>query len=335
MPRIGIPAGATGFVELESGLPFVPWGFNYNMDRDGRLLESYWHTEWATVEADFREMAALGANVVRIHLQTGRIMAAGDTPDRAELAQLSRLLDLAERTGLRLDITGLGCYLKQDVPPWYDALDEDARWAVQERFWEAVAATCATCTAVFCYDLMNEPVVAAGTREDWLAGAFGGQHFVQFINLRQAGRQREEIAVGWTRRLAAAIRRHDEQALVTVGLVDWSLPLPKRLYSGFDPKRIAPEVDFIAVHVYPERGKVDEALETLRGFDVGKPVVIEETFPLKCDRDEMETFLRRSKGIADGWISFYWGKTLEEMTPPETIPDAMMQGWLLRFRKGL
>ena len=30
---------------------------------------------------------------------------------------------------------------------------------MQARFWEAVAATCRNRPAVFCYDLMNEPIV--------------------------------------------------------------------------------------------------------------------------------------------------------------------------------
>ena len=48
-------------------------------------------------------------------------------------------MKLAEATGLYLDITGLGCYHKKDVPEWYDKLDESDRWAAQAKFWEAVA----------------------------------------------------------------------------------------------------------------------------------------------------------------------------------------------------
>ncbi|HID74808.1 MAG TPA: hypothetical protein EYP56_02290, partial [Planctomycetaceae bacterium] len=48
------------FLLEPSGRPFVPWGFNYDHDRRGRLIEDYWHQEWATVEADFEEMKQLG-----------------------------------------------------------------------------------------------------------------------------------------------------------------------------------------------------------------------------------------------------------------------------------
>jgi hypothetical protein len=76
------------------------------------------------------------------------------------------------------------------VPPWYDALSEQERWQAQAVFWEAVAETCAESPAIFCYDLMNEPVVAGGDkqRDDWLGPGFGGKHFVQYITLDRGSR---------------------------------------------------------------------------------------------------------------------------------------------------
>ncbi len=127
------------FVYESSGRRFTPWGFNYDHDERGRLLEDYWETEWPKVEQDFREMKELGANVVRVHLQLGKFMKQADRPDEVNLDRLGRLLALAERLELYLDLTGLGCYHKKDVPAWYDALTESERWAVQGRFWEAIA----------------------------------------------------------------------------------------------------------------------------------------------------------------------------------------------------
>jgi hypothetical protein len=85
-------------------------------------------------------MAQLGANVVRVHLQFGAFMSAPDQPNRAALDQFSRLLRLAEETGLYLDVTGLGTYRPTAVPAWYSALDESARWEAQAQFWSNVAA---------------------------------------------------------------------------------------------------------------------------------------------------------------------------------------------------
>jgi hypothetical protein len=335
MERVKVAPDSRGFVLADSGRTFVPWGFNYDHDGEGRLIEDYWDAEWPAVESDFGEMKALGANVVRVHLQFGAFMESPTTPRAHALSQLARLVGLAEQTGLYLDVTGLGCYHKHDVPPWYTALDEDARWQAHAVFWGAVAEVCRDSPAIFCFDLMNEPVVAGGDarRDDWLGPAFGGKHFVQFINLERAGRDRAEIARQWIERLVAAIRRHDQRRLITVGLVPWSLDRPG-LTSGFAPEAIADQLDFVAVHLYPKRGKLDEALDTLQGFAAaGKPVVIEETFPLECDAEELGRFIERSRGHAAGWIGFYWGRTPDELRPARTMADTLTLDWLELFQR--
>jgi hypothetical protein len=337
MPWICVSKDKHGFVMTETGKSFVPWGFNYDHDENGRLLEDYWDKEWAKVEQDFREMKQLGANMVRVHLQLGKFMSDPKETNEANLNRLDRLVTLAEQIGLYLDITGLACYRKKDVPQWYDNLSEKDRWEVQARFWEAVAGRCAKSPAIFCYDLMNEPVVPGGTRQpgDWLGPSFLGSdsgYFVQFITLEQKERPRPEIARQWCHKLVAAIRKHDQRHLVTVGLVPWSLDRPG-LTSGFVPKEIAPELDFLAVHLYPEKGKLKEATETLAGFAVGKPVVIEEMFPLNSSLAEFEQFLDQSRKMASGWIGFYWGKTPPECRQSNTIQDALMLGWLEVFQK--
>jgi hypothetical protein len=284
-------------------------------------------------------MKDLGANVVRVHLQFGKFMDGPDKPNAKSLDQLGRLVGLAERTGLYLDVTGLGCYRPADVPAWYDALSEADRWSAQAHFWRAVAGRCARSPAIFCYDLMNEPVVPGGKRKpgEWLSGKlFGGLDFVQWIALDQAGRPRAEIARAWVRALTKAIRAEDRRHLITVGLLP-STPQWGH-FSGFVPGEIAPELDFICVHVYPERGKVDEAINTLKGFAVGKPLVIEETFPLTCPASDLEQFLLKSRGIACGWVGHYGGQTIESFEALErskeiTIAQALMLDWLKLFRK--
>ena len=97
--------------------------------------------------------------------------------------------------------------------------------------------------------------------------------------------------------------------------------------------KIADDLDFISVHLYPKAGKVKDALDTLAGFSVGKPVVIEETFPLACSPKELEEFIDGSKKHAAGWIGFYWGKTPDELRRSKTISDALTLGWLELFEK--
>jgi len=336
MPTVRLAPDGRGFVLVGpdgTARPFVPWGLNYDHDERGRLLEDYWVQEWDRVERDFRRMRALGANVVRVHLQVGRFMEAPDRPRGEALDRFGRLLRLAERERLYLDVTGLGCYHKADVPAWYDRLPEADRWAVQARFWEAVAGRGAGSPAVFCYDLMNEPVVPGGEgrRRDWLGPAFAGKHFVQFIALERRGRRRRDIARAWVRRMTAAVRRADPHHLVTVGLVSWSLEGPG-LTSGFVPEAIAGDLDFLCVHLYPERGKVDEALATLRRFAVGRPVVVEEMFPLRCGIEDLARFVEGSRGVAAGWLGFFWGQMPEDLDPPKTVGEALTRAWLVFFR---
>jgi hypothetical protein len=335
LPWVQVADDGKGFVLADSGKRFVPWGFNYDHEGDGQLIEDYWDEKWPTVEAAFHEMKQLGANVVRIHLQFGRFMESPTVPRQHSLRQLARLVKLAERTGLYLDLTGLGCYHKQDVPEWYDKLSEQERWAAQTVFWAAIAKGCAQSPAVFCYDLMNEPVVPGGNkkRDDWLGPGFGDKYFVQFISLDRKGRNRPDVAREWIQTLVRAIRQHDQRHLITVGLVHWSLDRPG-LTSGFVPEQIAADLDFLAVHIYPQTGEVDEAIETLKGFAaVGKPVIIEETFTLKCGADELGQFIDRSQSYATGWIGFYWGKTPDEYRPPKSIAEALTLSWLELFQE--
>lgn len=323
-----------GFVSEASGRRFIPWGFNYDRDYKMRLLEDYWETEWPTVAEDFREMKQLGANVVRVHLQFARFMEAPDRPNEKSLERLGRLVKLAEETGLYLDLTGLACYRKRNVPAWYSSLEEADRWQAQARFWEAVARRCAKSPAIFCYDLMNEPIVPAGTRTpgDWLTGELGGFTYCQFISLDQAGRPRPEIARRWVARLADAIRKHDPKHLITVGLLPNSLEGSAGA-SGFVPGTIAPHLDFICVHLYPKAGRIEEELTLLQGFQAGKPVVIEETFLLHCSSADLRQFLESSREHAAGWIGFYWGQTPAELARSTGMGEAFMAAWLKLFQE--
>jgi hypothetical protein len=157
-------------------------------------------------------------------------------------------------------------------------------------------------------------------------------HFVQFITLDQQGRRRPAIASQWVHRLTTAIREKDRRHLVTVGLVDWSLDR-KGLTSGFVPEEVADDLDFVSVHLYPRKGKVDEALRTLAGFAIGKPVLIEETFPLACSPRELEEFIEASRKHAAGWLGFYWGKPPEALRQSTAIADALTLGWLELFQR--
>lgn len=326
-----VVSNSGGFETSETHVPFYPWGFNYDHDSQGRLLEAYWHDE-ALVQLHLERMAEQGARVIRVHLQVSAFLDSPTQANARSQARLQSFVDQAERLGLRLNLTGLGCYHKGEVPDWYNELSREERWEAQAVFWRAVAGSVKDEPAVFCFDLMNEPVVAGAKREpgSWLGPEFGDKSFVQFISLDPEQQTRPAIAKAWIDHLVKAIREVDSRHLITVGLVPWSLDRPG-LTSGFVPDEVCQSLDFISVHLYPETGKLDEAAQTLVGFQIGKPLVVEEYFPLRCSFDDATQFIVDHRESVAGWISFHWGASHEELLASGKLQDAIVKAWLDRF----
>ncbi|WP_165219389.1 cellulase family glycosylhydrolase [Aquisphaera insulae] len=314
LERIRVSPDGRRFILAESGRAFLPWGFNY-LGKFDHLAEDDWgtHEGWKRIEADFREMKRLGANVVRWHLQFETFVKAVDRVDADQLGRLKRLLVLARETGLYLDLTGLNGFRKDRIPAWYDALVEADRWKCQALFWDAVARTCAGDSTVFCYNLMNEPVIGEPRPDEppWVTGELGGFYFVQRICNKPAGRKAEDIAESWVKSLVAAIRRHDKVTLITVGDIAWTV-----IWPGGKPAFASPQVvrhlDFVGVHIYPATGRIDKDIAALEPYDVGKPLVVEEIFPMTCSLADLDRFVDASSPRVDGWIAHFFGSTPAE-----------------------
>jgi hypothetical protein len=326
-----------GFVFKDSQKPFKPWGFNY-LGTFGKIYEEYWAEDWDGIADDFREMKKLGANVVRVHLQVGTFMDSPTTAKKDELARLRKLLDLANETGLYLDITGLGCYHLDKIPKWFDELPEKEHWQAQAKFWEFIAETCAGHPAVFCYDLMNEPVVQGKSDKDkspWLVPEdLGGFYFVQRICNDPGQRDRDEIANAWVEQMTKPIRAKDPKALITVGIIPWAQAFPGVKSDAFYSAKSAKHLDFVSVHFYPKAGEVDKTLVALEVYDIGKPIVVEETFPLSCSIEELDAFIDGAGESVDGWIAHYFGKkgkTDNELSA--AIVAKFLEYWLEKGQK--
>jgi hypothetical protein len=139
------------------------------------------------------------------------------------------------------------------------------------------------------------------------------------------------VAKEWIAEMSAAIRAVDQRHMITVGLACWEVPFGPGARSAFCDPEVSAALDFLSVHYYPRQGKLADDLTILKHYDTGKPLVIEEIFPLSADVGTTAEFIRRSRTDADGWISFYWGKTSEEYDQEPGIRAALVGGWLRHF----
>jgi hypothetical protein len=324
METVTIAPDQQGFTLNPSGDRFVPWGHNYaSVDIMERLAN-----DPARVEREFTEMKAAGTTVARIHPEMPHILAGPDKADPQALEQLSKLLKIAENSGIYLKITGLACYKIKDRMDWYDAMNEQERWKTQAFFWETIARTCAESPAVFAYDLVNEPAAVGKPADGWYTGRMGDVEFCQRLSLDPGQRNGDDIFREWTKRMVAAIRQHDQTHLITMGM----LPFPGAY------KAAAEQLDFVSPHLYPKTGKVDDEIELLKQFGWGKPVVIGETFPLSCGADDERDFLLKSRDFAHGWIGHWPDESPAELaelkkTGKATIHNAIWLSWVELFQE--
>jgi len=313
-----------GFVLDPSGERYVPWGHNYgSVDIMDRLAQ-----DPKRVEREFADMKAAGTTVARVHPEMPAFFDGPEKVKAQAVEQLHQLLSIAEKSGIYLQITGLACYKIKNRMAWYDALDDEARWKAQEFFWSTVAETCAKSPAVFCYDLVNEPAAGGKRADSWYLGRMGDVEFCQRLTLDQPQRSGDDIFREWTRRMVAAIRKHDQKHLITLGM----LPFPGAYKAAVE------QLDFVSPHLYPKSNKVDEEIELLKKFDFGKPIVIGETFPLSCSAADEREFLRKSRGLAQGWIGHWPDQSPKQLVELKeqgkiTIEQAVWLSWVDLFRE--
>jgi beta-galactosidase GanA len=244
------------FINSETSEIFVPYGANYFDPETGWAPKLWQMFDKNRVQDHFSKMADIGVNVARIFLTTASFQPKKDTILDESLQKLDTMIEIAEKYGIRLILTGPDHW--EGRPDYWssDKYAGEPALTALEYFWHEVANQYKDETIIFSWDLLNEPEVlwsSEAMTQKWrlwllgkykdtksLANAWGSLHNNETIETAEIppdkineGDQRlydyqlfrEHIAYEWTRRQADAIRSVDANHPVTVGLIQWSFTL--------------------------------------------------------------------------------------------------------------
>ena len=399
LPKVRIGLGGRTFA-TEDGKPFAPMGVNYYRPGTGWAPKLWKQFDAEATRKDFARMKQLGVNCVRVFLTYGSFFMESDSLQPEGLAKFDQLLGIAEDAGIYIHPTGPDHW--EGLPPWAgrDRIADQRVLEALDNFWKLFAQRYRGRNVLFAYDLLNEPQVAWDTPamrakwNRWLETRYGSaEKTAQAWRVKpdaiRWGNQpppaakdspndpqlldyqhfREAIADEWTRRQAAAIKAADPQALVTVGMIQWSVPalLPNvRQYAAFRPERQAQWLDFMEVHVYPlaagfyDYTRPEDEDRNLAYLESvvrevaasGKPVVVAEfgwygggkltinrgVHPAASE-DQQARWCRRAvettEGLATGWLN--WGfydhpeaRDVSQLTGLLTV-DGKPKAWAREF----
>lgn len=400
LPKITVSADGRGFVTA-AGQPFVPLGVNYFRPGTGWAPQVWKQFDADATRRDFAVMKDLGVNCVRVFLTYGSFFTSPDRLDPEGLAKLDRFLEIAEEAGIYVHPTGPDHW--EGIPSWVprDRIADDRALSALELFWQLLAQRYRARNVLFAYDLLNEPTVPWDTAalraqwNPWLQGTYPdvgslakawrvAAEEIRWGAMEPPSRQqspgsqrlldyqrfREHIADQWTSRQASAIKQADPEALVTVGMIQWSVPviLPSvQQYAAFRPERQAPLLDFLEIHFYPlatgfyeysadaERQNLAYLQSVVRETAApGKPVVVAEfgwygggkltinegRHPAASEDDQAQWCRRAvetTAGLATGWLN--WGlydhpesRDVTQLTGLLTA-DGNPKSWAREFQK--
>ena len=268
--KISVDRPRHAFIDA-AGKPFVPFGVSYYRPGTGWAPQLWKEFDAEATRRDFARLKKQGASVVRVFISFGSFFTEPGRLNLDGLAKFDRLLDLADEAGLYVHPTGPDAW--EGMPAWtagVNCLNIDANepcLKALEEYWRMFATRYRGRSTIWAYDLRNEPSVAWNTpylRSQWAEWRKAHDRApvpVPDLKTRPSAadvadyqRFREEIARRWVARQSRAIRAADPAALVTVGLLQWSIPAQRLAldqYAGFRPTVIAADLDFLELHYYP------------------------------------------------------------------------------------
>ncbi len=312
--RIGIRQdnGKARFYNLESGVRFVPRGFNYiqlvnspvGPYGESELFQSDSHDQIA-IDDDFQRMAALGYNVVRVFIdlcRDRRCIAAENGLDNVYINNIVRLLEQAETYNLHVMLTAnwlpdIGGYslpahqLCESSGDFFggnclvmSAKGVELYSTFFSDFVIALKAAGAPMETIWAYELRNEFFVEHDqlpfTKKSGMVTTANG---ISYDMSSETGRVKmgEDALVFWANSTTKTIKELDPEALVTVGFFT---PNEPNLLREGDP-RIVPfkaallqsDLDFFGIHAYAGFHDFQLEAENYGIIDyTAKPVVLGE-----------------------------------------------------------
>jgi hypothetical protein len=342
---------------------FIPFGCNYYDHETGWPPHLWEQFDAARVEEHFAVMESLGVNCVRVFLTAQSFFSDGESLNQSAISKLETMLSIAHRHGIPVQVTGPDHW--EGTPEWRegDFYTSGDGLSALIRFWQLFAGRFRKDPRIFSYDLLNEPHLRWDSPQmqplwpEWLRGRYS-----RLSDLRESWGDtadeirrwkdipipedkddpgsvalydyqcfREDVATNWVAVQCEAIQSVDPNHLITVGLIQWSVPLllsrPSQ-YAAVNPFQIAPYVDFMTVHFYPLAGDPlanEENFErnlayleaVVRYVDVGLPIVLGEfgwygggavgEMPHRSGEDQAgwnQAVLDRTDSICAGWFNW-------------------------------
>ena len=123
-----------------------------------------------------------------------------------------------------------------------------------------------------------------------------------------------------------SIREHDAVTPITLAIGCWD-DCPPYLVTPW----VFDQLDLLSLHVYPRSEEVHDAVSVTEQWDVGKPVLVTETFPIRVAPSAWEWYLREIATEVNGLISQFSGYPLTELaeiptwTPWQQAADILME----------
>ena len=254
LPRIRVAQDGRTF-ENELGQPFVPFGVNYYRPGTGWAPQVWKQFDADATRQDFARMKDVGVNCVRVFLTLGSFCPELGALSPDGLAKFDQFLAIAEEAGIYVHPTGPDHW--EGIPDWAkgDRIVHPGVLKGLESFWRSFVNRYRGRSVIFAYDLRNEPEVRWESAEmrslwnEWLKDRYGSEGRLRGAwrvepgsiewgnippppakdaphnpSLLEYQEFRETLADQWTRRQAVVIKEADPRALVTVGLIQWSVP---------------------------------------------------------------------------------------------------------------